>query len=130
MMFPPSRRRTYTLSMPQIISLGSELLRINPQKNSIEVSKDGGKNWSIRKASSSSHGTFMDLVLFGQMVYAVTSKGVYFSKDKGSNWSLKRANTSSSGNFQSIMQDGTNLLAQTSKGLYYSKDGGANWTRK
>lgn len=116
--------------MPQIISLGSELLRINTQKNSIEVSKDGGRNWSLRRASSSSYGTFMDLLLFGQMVFAVTSKGVYFSKDKGVNWSLKRTNSSSFGDFQSIMQDGTNLLAQTSKGLYYSKDGGTNWTRK
>ena len=116
--------------MPQIISLGSELLRINPQKNSIEVSKDGGRNWSIRRASSSSYGTFMDLLLFGQLVFAVTSKGVYFSKDKGLNWSLKRANSPSYGDFKSIMQDGCNLLAQTSKGLYYSKDGGLNWTRK
>ena len=34
--------------MAQMIQRGSELLRINTQKNDIEYSKDGGNNWRRR----------------------------------------------------------------------------------
>lgn len=113
--------------MPQLIECGGELIRINPANNSIEYSRDG-RNWT-RRCTSSAYGTFLDLCLFGPMVYAVTSKGVYFSKDKGLNFTLK-CNSSAYGTFQSIMVRGTELYAQTSKGLYASRDEGRNWTRK
>ena len=35
-------------SMAQMIQRGSELLRINTQKNDIEYSKDGGRTWHHR----------------------------------------------------------------------------------
>ena len=63
------------------------------------------------------------------MIYAVTTKGVYFSKDKGLNFTCK-CNSTAYGNFQTIMVRGTELYAQTSKGLYASKDEGRNWVRK
>jgi hypothetical protein len=34
--------------MAQMIQHGSELLRINTQKNDIEYSKDGGRTWHHR----------------------------------------------------------------------------------
>ena len=34
--------------MAQMIQRGSELLRINTQKNDIEYSKDGGRTWHHR----------------------------------------------------------------------------------
>lgn len=110
-----------------MIEVGRELLRINSQNNTIEYSKDG-RNW-IRRGSSSAYGTFKDLCLFGQYLYAVTSKGVYYTKDNGVNWSPKTV-SKSFGEFQTIMASGTELYAQTSKGLYYSKDGGVNWIRQ
>lgn len=53
--------------MPQMIKIGGglfskgELLRINPGKNTIEVSTNGGRSWSPRCANSTSYGTFRDL---------------------------------------------------------------------
>ena len=34
--------------MAQMIQYGSEIIRINAQKNTIECSKDGGRSWHIR----------------------------------------------------------------------------------
>lgn len=114
--------------MPQIIEIGREIYRINPSKNSIEFSKDGGRNWTS-KCTSSAYGTFKDLCLFGTEIYAVTTRGVYFSKDGGRNWTSK-CTSSAYGEFQSLMVHGSELYAQTSKGLYASKDGGRNFFRK
>ena len=113
--------------MSQMIDLGKEMLRINPQTNAIERSRDG-RNWT-RRCTSSSHGTFKDLCLLGSDVYAVTSKGIYYSRDNGTNWRQKSANRSY-GEFQTITAAGTELYAQTTKGVYVSKDNGSNWRRK
>lgn len=114
--------------MPQLIEIGTELYRINHAKNTIEYSRDKGRNWTA-KCTSKSYGTFMDLCLFGSELYAVTSKGVYYSKDGGRNFASK-CTSSSYGEFQTLMVQGSVLFAQTSKGLYASKDGGRNWTKK
>lgn len=114
--------------MAQMIQRGRELVRINVQKNAIEYSHDGGRNWN-RRCMSSGYGTFMDLLDFGSELLACTSKGIYYSKDDGRNWN-SRCTGSSYGTFMQLMADGSNVLANTSKGLYYSKDGGRNWTRR
>lgn len=110
-----------------MIDVGKEMLRINPQTNAIESSRDS-RNW-IRRCMSKSYGTFKDLCLFGSCVYAVTSKGVYYSRDNGLNWMTKCV-TQAYGEFQTIMAHGTELYAQTTKGLYASRDNGLNWIRK
>lgn len=110
-----------------MIEIGQETLRINPQNNSIEYSRDL-RNWT-RRCSSQAYGTFYDLCLYGAYVYAVTSKGIYFSRDKGTNWTSKCV-SQAYGKFQTLMVRGTELYAQTTKGLYASKDNGTNWTRK
>lgn len=113
--------------MPQMIDLGREMLRINPQTNAIEYSRDA-RNWS-RRCTSKSYGTFKDLCLYGAYVYAITSKGVYYSRDNGLNWASK-CTSQAYGEFQTITAVGTELYAQTTKGVYVSKDNGLNWRRK
>jgi photosystem II stability/assembly factor-like uncharacterized protein len=114
--------------MAQIIFYGSESIRINTQKNNIEYSKDGGRNWHQRYAGTHA-GIFIDLIDYGSEIIACTSKGVYYSKDEGRNWH-SRHTSSSCGSFIQLASDGQNLLATTSKGLYYSKDSGRNWHRR
>ena len=114
--------------MAQMIQRGRELVRINFQKNTIEYSSDGGRNWN-RRCTCSSYGTFKDLLDYGSELLACTSKGIYYSKDEGRNWN-SRCTSSSYGTFMQLMSDGSNVLANTSKGLYYSKDGGRNWHRR
>lgn len=114
--------------MAQIIQRGKELLRINTQKNTIESSKDGGRSWHIRFASSIA-GCFVDLYDNGSELLACTSRGIYVSKDEGHSWH-SRCTSSMFGSFAQLASDGQNLLAKTSKGLYYSKDGGRSWHRR
>ena len=99
--------------MAQIIQRGKELLRINTQKNTIESSKDGGRSWHIRFASSIA-GCFVDLYDNGSELLACTSRGIYVSKDEGHSWH-SRCTSSMFGSFVQLTSDGQNLIAKTSK---------------
>ena len=114
--------------MPQMIMLGSEMIRINPAKKTVEYSTSQGRSWSTRY-SSSSCGEFIDLLPYGNELLAVTSKGVYYSTSQGRSWS-SRYTSSSCGEFQCLMDGGRELLAQTSKGLYYSTSQGRSWSKR
>lgn len=116
--------------MAQMIQHGSEIIRINTQKNTIEYSKDGGRSWHIRFFNiSGGKGIFVDLFDNGSEILACTSKGVFSSKDDGHSWH-SRCTNSAFGEFRQLASDGQNLLATTSKGLFCSKDGGHSWHRR
>ena len=116
--------------MAQMIQHGSEIIRINTQKNTIEYSKDGGRSWHIRFFNiSGGKGIFVDLFDNGSEILACTSKGVFTSKDDGHSWH-SRCTNSAFGEFRQLASDGQNLVATTSKGLFCSKDGGHSWHRK
>lgn len=114
--------------MAQMIQVGKEMIRINPAKNSIEYSTNDGRSWFSR-CTSSSYGTFNDLLLYGSDFFAATSKGVFYSTNEGRTW-FSRYTGSSYGEFQSLMDGGRELLAQTTKGLYYSTNEGRTWTKR
>jgi len=114
--------------MPQMISFGSEMIRINPAKNHIEYSTNSGRTWYTRCTSSSS-GTFIDLLPYGNEIIAITNKGIYYSTNKGGTW-YTRCTSTSAGTFQTLMDGGRELLAQTSKGLYYSTNKGGTWYKR
>lgn len=116
--FPEHVRSAYRLlvesgSMPQLVTYGSELLRISAQKNSIEYSSNGGRTW-LNRFCMSSVGTFRDLLVMGTEVFAATSKGLYWSRNSGATWTM-RYNNSGVGEFLSLATDGTALLATTTK---------------
>ena len=113
---------------PQMIMLGSEMIRIHPAKKTIEYSTSQGRSWSTRY-SSTSCGEFIDLLPYGNELLAVTSKGIYYSTSQGRSWS-SRYTSSSCGEFQCLMDGGRELLAQTSNGLYYSTSSGRSWSKR
>lgn len=115
--------------MPQLINIGKELLRINTTKNTIEHSQNGGRSW-VTRCSSTSYGTFIDLLQVGREILACASKGLYASQNDGRSFSPRCTNTSSYGDFLSLMQNGNELLANTSKGLYYSRNEGRSWVKR
>ena len=117
----------YTV-MPQLVTCGSEFLRINAQKNSIEYSSNGGRTWHNRFCMSSV-GTFRDLLVMGADLFAATSKGLYWSRNGGATW-VTRYNNSAVGEFQTLATDGAVLLAGTSKGLFVSRNQGMTWERR
>ncbi len=115
--------------MPQLITYGSELIRINPANNHIEYSTNRGVSW-ISRYSGSSYGVFRDLVPYNGKIMAVTDKGVYYSSNKGVSW-ISRNSTSAAKSFVAIQDAGRELLAQTSDGhLYYSTNEGVSWIRR
>lgn len=71
--------------MPQMINLGSEIIRNNPAKNTIEYSTSQGRNWNVRY-SGSSCGNFLNLMDGGHELLANTSKGLYYSTSNGRSW--------------------------------------------
>ena len=111
-----------------MITLGNEMIRINSAKNSIEYSTNGGRFW-VSRCTSSSYGTFVVLLPYGNELLAITSKGIYASTNKGSFW-ISRCTSTSYGTFQSLMDGGRELLAETSKGLYYSTNRGSFWIKR
>lgn len=111
--------------MPQMITYGGELIRINPSNNHIEYSSTQGRSWMLRY-SGSSNGNFIDLLPYGNELLAVTSKGIYYSSTAGRSWML-RYSGSSCGNFQMLQDGGRELLGISDKGLYYSTTAGRSW---
>jgi len=111
-----------------MINLGSEMIRINPAKNTIEYSTNQGRTWNTRY-SSSSCGRFVDLLPCGNELLAATDKGVYYSTNQGRTMNA-RYTSSSSGDFLSLMDGGRELLAQTTRGLYYSTNQGRTWNKR
>lgn len=115
--------------MPTLISLGTELVRINPANNRIEYSTSRGASW-ITRYSGSSAGSFRDLIQYGNELLAATDKGIYYSTTKGASW-ICRCSGSYARNFLSIQDAGRELLANTDDGhLYYSTTKGASWIRR
>lgn len=117
------------LTMPDIITNGNELLRINRSKNVIESSRTGGRSWVLCCNCGTMYGTFNDLLKYGGEILACTSKGLYYSRTEGRSWVL-RCNSSNYGEFMNLQVNGSELLANTSKGLYYSRNGGQSWVRR
>lgn len=115
--------------MPQIINAGGELLRINPNNNTIESSTNGGRSWIIRCSDSRSYGTFADLLPFGREVLAATSKGLYASSNNGRSF-VPRCVNPTYGRFINLQAQGSTLLANTTQGLLYSTNGGRGWVRR
>ena len=120
--------------MPQMIKIGGglfskeELLRIDPDKNTIEVSTNDRRSWSPH-CTNASYGTFRDLLIVGRELLAATSKGFYVSMNDARIFSA-RCVYSSYGDFINLQEDGNTLLANASRGLYYSTNGGRGWKRR
>ena len=115
--------------MPQLITFGSELIRINPASNRIEYSTNRGISW-ITRYSGSGCGKFRDLVPYNGKIIAITDKGVYYSTNKGISWICRNTGPSVK-TFVSVQDAGRELLAQTNDGhLYYSTNEGISWIRR
>ena len=114
--------------MPQTVNLGRELVRINPAKNSIEYSQNGGRSWVMR-FSNGSYGTFRDLLVYGRELLACTSKGIYVSTNNGYSFAIRCSN-SSYGEFLNLQDTGRELIANTTKGIYYSQNAGRSWVTR
>lgn len=72
-----------------LVSLGNELIRINPENNRIEASTNQGRSWMTRY-SGSFYGEFQSLTSGNGEILATTTKGLYASRNGGRSW-MKRS---------------------------------------
>lgn len=114
--------------MPQLITFKNELIRMDAQKNKIDYSTTAGRSWLQRSVFTSSYGTLIDLLPYGEEILACTTKGIYYSTNSGRSWlSRYRFNSYT---FTSIQSNGSELLGLSSKGLYYSTNSGRSWLKR
>ena len=72
--------------MSQMIIMGKEIIRISPLNAcKLEYSTNNGLTWITRNFDAS-HGEFKDIVLNGDEIIALTSKGTYYSRNRGLTW--------------------------------------------
>lgn len=115
--------------MPSIVTLGDKLIRINFDSNRIELSKDRGRTW-INRFRGTFCGKFVELVAFGDEIFALTEKGVFSSSDEGLTWKVRCMNSIAK-SLTSIQDGGGELIGMTGDGhIYLSKDKGATWARR
>lgn len=111
--------------MPAIIHVGDRLIRISPNRRTLEYSGNGGGTWSIL-TSNSEFNTINDLFYDGYSMYVAANKGFFHSGNSGYAWAM-RANAAAYGRFLDIGGDSSKLFATTDNGFYYSMDGGFTW---
>ena len=113
--------------MPQLISVGSKLFRINLALNRIESSATGGYTWVPRCKLSDHYGKAKDLLSFHNKLFLLTEKGIYFSRNEGADWG--RCGSGKIVESLVALQDGGNcILGLSAEGrLYFSNNEGADW---
>ena len=65
------------------------LVRINPDKNTIEHSRNKGTSWIVR-CSLTNKGTAMSLTDLGEELMMETTNGIYISSSEGVTWTIKK----------------------------------------
>ena len=115
--------------MPQLITFGTELIRVNPATSRIEYSTNSGRTWNSRY-SGTGCGAFRDLTVSGDKLIALTDRGIYASSNRGFTWASRNTGNVVK-DFVAIQSSGRELLAQTSSGhLFYSTNDGLTWNRR
>lgn len=107
-----------------MVTMGSELIRYNPSKATIEVSKSRGFAWFMRY-NCSSMGKVRALAKHDKEIILCSDKGIYVSNSNGMSWSLR---SGAYRNFIDMQDMGNELIATTSDGhTYASSSGGFSW---
>ena len=103
-------------------------MRVNTQKNMLEVSVTGGRTWNPRFRSTS-HGTLRDLLYYKGSVYMCCDRGVFVSSTEGKTFN-PRYTGSGCGQFLNLQDNGREIIATTSNGLYRSENEGKTWLKR
>ena len=115
--------------MPQMISNGDELIRINFSNNHIEFSHNNGRTW-LKRSSNVTQGTFKDLLEYDGCIYACTDKGVFVSTNDGVSWQRKSSSDVAK-SLEALQDVGDELLGISEDGhLFFSPNGGVTWMKR
>lgn len=73
--------------MTTITSMGIKLIRISRTNPIIiEISDNAGISWTVRYSGSQEVGEFYALTRRGEIIFALTSTGMFRSVDAGAYW--------------------------------------------
>lgn len=115
--------------MPNLVSVGNKLYRVNPRENRIEMSSNGGYLWVGRSRMGSGFGRLKDILFFHNRLFALTEKGLWRSANEGADW----GKCGSGHIVESLvaLQDGGQYLFGLSEDgyMYRSYNEGADWVR-
>lgn len=75
--------------MSTIVTHKGILVRINPEKNTIEHSKNKGVSWIVR-CSLTNKGIAISLTDMGDELLLETTKGLFLSNSEGVTWTIKK----------------------------------------
>jgi len=111
----------------------------------IQVTKDGGKNWSrvdnfpgvpertyVNQVIASTHDKNVFYAAFNHHRYGDFKPYVYKSTDGGMSWTAIHSNLPERGSVYTVAEDPVNkdlLFAGTEFGVYFTNDGGQKWTQ-
>jgi hypothetical protein len=76
--------------MSTIVTHKGILVRINPEKNTIEHSKNKGVSWTVR-CSLTNKGIAISLTDMGDELLLETTKGLFLSNSEGVTWTIKKS---------------------------------------
>lgn len=116
--------------MPQLITAGNKMFRINPVENRLEMSTTNGILWVSRSGPGKRYGRLKDLLWFHDQLFILTENRLLRSRNDGADWG-----PCGSGRIvESLvaLQDGGRYLYGLSVDghLYYSYNEGADWGRR
>ena len=125
--------------------VNEQLLYVGTDDGLVQISGDGGKNWTkIESVSGVPAMTYVNMLLASQhnenVLYAAFNNHkrgdfkpyLYKSTDKGKSWTSISSNLPERGSTYAIAEDHEDpnlLFAGTEFGVFYSNDGGKEWTQ-
>ena len=116
--------------MPQLISVGNKLIRINSLENRLEISITNGATWMSRSRMGKTYGRLKDLLWFHDQLFALTETGIWRSRNEGADWG-RCGSGKTVESFVALQDGGRYLYGLSADGhLYASYNEGADWCRK
>lgn len=112
--------------MPQLVSDGTMLYRINLAKNRIELARSGGTQW-VYRSTFGRKGNLRDLLWFHNRLFALTDTGIWSSSNQGADWG-KYGSSGTARKLVALQDGGRYMLGLHEDGrLYRSSNEGVDW---
>lgn len=116
--------------MPQLISVGNKMYRINPIKNCLEMSTTNGILWVSRGGPGKQYGRLKDLLWFHDQLFLLTENRIMRSRNDGADWGYCGSGKIIE-NLVAIQDGGQYLFGLSADcHLWYSYNEGAYWARR
>ena len=116
--------------MPQLITVGNTMYRINIRENRLEFSKTNGILWVKLTSMGPRYGRLKDLLWFHSKLFALTDTGLWYSMNGGADWG--RCGSGKVVESLVALQDGGKYLYGMSADghFWFSINEGACWALK